>query len=389
MILFVNVCRERGGNLWYLDSGCSRHMTGDSTLLTKFVERVGPSITFGDDNKGYTMGYGLISSENVIIESVALVDGLKHNLMSISQLCDRGNEVWFTKEACVISEKTTGNILLTGNRKGNVYVADFNSTSSEEMTCLLSKACAEESWLWHKKLSHLNFRALNLLVKKNLVRGLPKAEFTKDGLCDACQKGKQRKASFKSKTESSIDEPLQLLHMDLFGPVNIMSISKKKYCLVIVDDFTRFSWNFFLHSKDEASQLIINHIKAVDNDSRWNVKRIRSDNGTEFKNSIMKEFCSEKGITHTFSAPRTPQQNGVVERKNRTLIEAARTMLEESKLPTYFWVEAINTACYTQNISIINQAQGKTPYQLMKNKKPTLNFLHVFGCKCFVLRNQE
>ena len=167
------------------------------------------------------------------------------------------------------------------------------------MTCLFRKACAEESWLWHKKLSHLNFKAMNLLVKKNLVRGLPK-----DGMCDACQKGKQRKASFKSNTESSIDEPLQLLHMDLFGPVNIMSISKKRYCLVIVDDFTRFSWTFFLYSKDEASQLIINHIKAVDNDSRWNVKRIRSDNGTEFKNSIMKELCSEKGITHTFSALR-------------------------------------------------------------------------------------
>ena len=330
----------------------------------------------------------MISSENVLIKSVALVDGLKHNLLSISQLCYRGNEVWFTKESCVIFDKTTGNILLIGNRKGNVYVADFNSTSSEEMTCLFSKACAEEIWLWHKKLSHLNFKTMNLLVKKNLIRGLPKAEFTKDGLCDACQKGKQRKASFKSKTESSINEPLQLLHMGLFGPVNIMSISKKRYCLVIVDDFTRFSWTFFLHSKDEASQLIINHIKAVDNDFRWNVKRIRSDNGTEFKNSIMKEFCSEKGITHTFSAPRTPQQNGVVERKNRTLIEAARTMLEESKLPTYFWAEAINTACYTQNISIINQAQGKIPYQLIKNKKPTLNFLHVFGCKCFVLRNQ-
>ena len=144
--------------------------------------------------------------------------------------------------------------------------------------------------------------------------------------------------------------------MDLFGPVNIMSIRKKKYCLVIVDDFTRFSWNFFLHSKDEASQLIINHIKAVDNDSRWNVKRIRSDNGTECKNSIIKELYNDKGITHTFSAPRTPQQNGVVERKNRTLIEAAKAMLEESKLPTYFWPEAINTACYTHNISIVNQA---------------------------------
>ena len=135
------------------------------------------------------------------------------------------------RKPIVISDKTTWNILLTGNRKGNVYVADFNSTSSEGMTCLFSKACAEESWLCHKKLSHLNFKAINLLVKKDLVRGLPKLEFTKDGLCDACQKGKQRKASFKSKTKSSINEPLQLLHMDLFGPVNIMSIGKKKYFL--------------------------------------------------------------------------------------------------------------------------------------------------------------
>ena len=156
-------------------------MTGDSTLLIEFVERAGPSITFGNDIKGYIMGYGLISKENVIIEFVALVDGLKNNLLSISQLCDKGNEVWFTKEACVVSDKTTGNIHLTGNKKGNVYVANFNSTSSEEMTCLLRKAFAEESWLWHKKLSHLNFKGMNLLVKKNLVRGLPKQNSPKMG----------------------------------------------------------------------------------------------------------------------------------------------------------------------------------------------------------------
>ena len=135
---------------------------------------------------------------------------------------------------------------------------------------------------------------MNLLVNKNLVRGLPMQNSPKMEFVMLVKKGKERKASFKSKTESSIDEPLQMLHMNLFGPVNIMSISKKKYLLVIVDDFTRFSWIFFLHSKDEASQLIINHIKVVNNDSKWNVKKIRSNNGTEFKNSIMKEFCNEK-----------------------------------------------------------------------------------------------
>ena len=131
----------------------------------------------------------------------------------------------------------------------------------------------------------MNFKAMNMLVQKDLVRGLPNKEFTKDGLCDYCKKGKQRKASFKSKFISSIDEPLKLLHMDLFGHVNIISISKRKYALVIVDEFTRFSWTFFLHSKDEANKLIINHIKNVETGSKWKVATIRSDNGTGFKNS--------------------------------------------------------------------------------------------------------
>ncbi|KAL8116897.1 hypothetical protein AgCh_023177 [Apium graveolens] len=346
-------------NLWYLDSGCSRHMTGDFTLLTEFMERVGPSITFGDDSKGFTMGYGLISKENVIIDEVALVDGLKHNLLSISQLCDRGNTVSFNSEACVVTSKKDNKVVLTGVRKGNVYLDDFNSTDSESITCLLSKASPDESWLWHKKLSHLNFKTMNDLVKKDLVRGIPLVEFTRDGLCDACQKGKQKKASFSKKLESAIDEPLQLLHMDLFGPIN-----------------------------DEASEIIINHIKQVNNHPDFKVRNIRSDNGTEFRNITMKLFCEENGIMHEFSAPRTPQQNGVVEKKNRSLIEAARTMLEESKLPTYFWAEAVNCACYNHNISLINQAKGMTPYQLFKRRKPTLNFLHVFGCKCYILRNQ-
>ena len=372
-----------------MDSGCSRHMTGDFSLLTEFKERAGPSITFGDDSKGFTMGYGLISTRNVIIDEVALVDGLKHNLLSISQLCDRGNTISFNSEVCVVTSKKDNKVILTGVRKGNVYLADFNSTDAESITCLFSKASPVESWLWHKKLSQLNFKTMNDLVKKDLVRGIPLVEFSRDGLCDACQKGKQRKASFKKKLETIIDESLQLLHMDLFGPVNVLSIARKRYCLVIVDDFSKFSWVYFLGSKDEASEIIINHIRQVNNHPDLKVRNIRSDNGTEFKNLSIRLFCEENGIMHEFSAPRTPQQNGVVERKNRSLIEAARTMLEESKLPTYFWAEAVNCACFTQNISLINQAKGMTPYQLFKRRKPTLNFLHVFGCKCFILRNQS
>ena len=155
-----------------------------------------------------------------------------------------------------------------------------------------------------------------------MVRGLPKVMFNADGLCDACQKAKQRRTSFKNKKESSIDEPLHMLHLDLFGPVNVLSISKKRYTLVIVDEFTRFTWVYFLFRKDETPKIILDHVKLMENNSAHKVKILRSDNGTEFKNTQMNEFCKQKGISHQFSAPGTPQHNGVVERKNRTLIEA-------------------------------------------------------------------
>ncbi|XP_063948047.1 uncharacterized protein LOC135152146 [Daucus carota subsp. sativus] len=291
-------------------------------------------------------------------------------------------------QACVVTKGDDNNVVLIGQRKGNVYASDFNSVKSDSVTCFLSKASSDDIWLLHKRLSRLNFKTINELVKKDLVRGIPKLEISKDGLCGACQQGKQKRSSFKSKVLSSIVKPIQLLHMDLFGPVNIMSISKKKYCLVIVDDFSKFTWTFFLHSKDKAGKIIINHIKALNNNPDVKVERIKSDNGTEFKNSVMKEFCEEKGIIHEFSTPRTPQQNGVVERKNRTLIEAAITMINEAQLPTYFWDEAVNTACFTQNISFITKTHSLTPFQLFKGKKPLISFLHVFGCKCYVLRNQ-
>ena len=325
-------------------------MTGNKSLLSEFEEKVGPAVSYGDGNLGQTLGYGNIEIGNVIIEKVALVSGLKHNLLSISQITDRGYHVNFMKNHCEIINKKTRKIVLTGYRHGNIYEANLSSNTDGTITCLLSKASISDSWIWHKKLSHLNFSNLNELVRKDLVRGLPKVMYTPDGLCDACQKAKQRRTSFKNKTESSIEEPLHLLHLDLFGPVNVLSINRKRYALVIVDEFTRFTWVYFLFKKDETPEILLEHVKLMENGSTHKVKILRSDNGTEFKNSQMNEFCKYKGISHQFSAPGTPQQNGVVERKNRTLIEAGRTMLEEANLPTYFWEEAINTAASLRTV---------------------------------------
>ena len=170
------------------------------------------------------------------------MQGLQHNLLSISQFCDKGYGVLFNKEKCQILHKKNGLPALQGVRKGNLFIADLQSGSKDEVNCFYAKASSDESWLWHKRLSHLNFKTMNSLVKRELVRGLPQMEFTQEGLCEACQKGKSKKASHKGTNTYAITEPLQLLYMDLFGPVNVvMSMSKKRYALVIVDDYSKYT----------------------------------------------------------------------------------------------------------------------------------------------------
>nr|GEU96108.1 retrovirus-related Pol polyprotein from transposon TNT 1-94 [Tanacetum cinerariifolium] len=167
------------------------------------------------------------------------------------------------------------------------------------------------------------------------------------------------------------------------------SINKKRYVLVVVDDYSRYTWVFFLHSKDEASELIISFIKKTQVDLQLQVQRVHTDNGSEFNNKTLTKFFDEVGITQQFFAARMPQQNGVVERRNQTLVEAARTMLTFANLPLFLWAEAITTACFIQNRSIIHKRFDKTPYELMNKRKPNIKFFYVFGCRCYLLNDYD
>ncbi|GKA90133.1 ribonuclease H-like domain-containing protein [Tanacetum coccineum] len=239
------------------------------------------------------------------------------------------------------------------------------------------------------RLGHVNFKNINKLVKGHLVRGLPLKVFVNDHTCVACKKVKQHKASCKAKLERIIKKPLELLHINLFGPVSVESINKKRYCLVVTDDFSKFSYVFFLATKDETSEILCNLIIGLENQLNHNVKIFRCNNGTEFKNYAMNEFCAKKGIKREFSVARTPQQNGVAERKNRTLIEAARTMLADSLLPIPFWAEAVNTACYLLNRVLVTQPQNKTPYELLIGNSPSISFMRTFGCPLTILNTLD
>ncbi|GJU97314.1 putative ribonuclease H-like domain-containing protein [Tanacetum coccineum] len=375
-----------------IDSGCSRHMTMNMSYLTDYKEIDGGYVAFGGNPKGGKITRkGTIKTGNLDFENVYFVRELKFNLFSVSQMCDKKNSVLFNDTKCIVlcpNFKLTdeSQVLFKVPRKNNMYSVDSkNIVPKGGLTCLFAKATSDESELWHIRLGHINFKTMNKLVKRNLVRGLPSKLFENNQTCVACQKGKQHRASCKSKIVSSISQPLHMLHMDLFGPTFVKSLMKKMYCLVVTDDYSRFSWVFFLATKDETSGILKSFITGVENLIDQRVKVIRCDNGTEFKNKEMNQFCERKGIKREFSVARTPQQNGVAERKNRTLIEAARTMLADSKLPTTFWAEAVNTACYVQNRVLVTKPHNKTPYELFLGRKPALGFMRPFGCPVTIL----
>ncbi|GJZ84551.1 retrovirus-related pol polyprotein from transposon TNT 1-94 [Tanacetum coccineum] len=216
-----------------------------------------------------------------------------------------------------------------------------------------------------------------------------KFKYHKNHLCPSCEQGKSKRASHPPKPVPNSKQRLHLLHMDLCGPMRIASINGKRYVLVIVDDYSRYTWVHFLRSKDEAPEVIKTFLKRITVLLQSPVIIIRTDNGTEFKNQILKEYFDSVGISHQASSVRTPQQNGVVERRNRTLVEAARTMLIFSRAPLFLWAEAIATACYTQNRSIIHRRFNKTPYELINGRKPDISFLHVFGALCYPKNDRE
>nr|GEU38715.1 hypothetical protein [Tanacetum cinerariifolium] len=324
-------------------------MTGDRSQLTNFVNKFLGTVKFGNDHVAKIMGYGDYQIGNVTISRVYFVEGLGHNLLFVGQFCDSDLEVSFHQHTyfiCILE----GVNLLTRSRGNNLYTMSLGDMMVSSPICLLSKASKTKCWLWHQRPSHLNFGTINYLARQGLVRGLPKLKFEKDHLCSVCAIGKSKKKSHKPKSEVTNQEKLYLLHMDLCGPMRVKSVNEKKYILVIIDDYSQFTWVKCLRSKDESSDFIIKFLKMI---------QVRL------------------------------QQNYVVKRRNRTLIEATRTMLIYAQAPLFIWAEAVATACYTQNRSIVRLRHGKTPYELLHGKLPDLSFLYVFGALCYPTNDND
>ncbi|GJR39665.1 integrase, catalytic region, zinc finger, CCHC-type containing protein [Tanacetum coccineum] len=347
---------------------CSKHMTGNRSKLKNFVEKFIGTVRFGNDHFGAIMGYGDYVIGDSVISRVYYVEGLGHNLFSVGQFCDSDLEVAFRKHTCFVRD-INGADILKGSRSTNLYTISIDEMMKSSPICLLSKASKSKSWLWHRRLNHLNFGTINDLARKDLVRGLPRLKFEKDHLCSACQLGKSKKFSHKPKSKNIIMEVLHTLNMDLCSPMRVQSIKGNKYILVIVDYYSRFTWVKFLRSKDETLEFVINFLKQIQVGLNKTVRYIRIDNGTEFVNQVMSKYYEGVGIFHQKSVPRNPQQNGIIKRQNRTLVEAARTMMIFSKAPMFLW------------------AEGRCA--LVHDKKPDLTFFRVFGALCYPTNDSE
>nr|GEV65449.1 reverse transcriptase domain-containing protein [Tanacetum cinerariifolium] len=374
--------------IFIVDSGCSKHMTGNLKLLINFVEKFLGTVKFGNDQIVPILSYGDLVQGAVMIKWVYYVEGLNHNLFSVGQFCDADLKVAFLKSTCYIRD-LKGNDILTGSRGTDLYSITLQDTNSSNPICLMAKVTSSQAWLWHRRLSHLNFNTINLLSQNDIVVGLPKLKFIKDHLCSSCELGKAKRKSFQSKITPSSKRRLQLLHMDLCGPMRVASINGKKCVLVFFDDYSRYTWTYFLRSKDETPKVLNDFLRLVQRRLHAQVRIVQTKKGTEFLNKTLHAYFASEGIHHQTSVARTPEQNGVVERRNRTPVEAARTMLSPAKVPLFFWAEAITTACFTQNRSLVIPRHEKTPYHVINDRKPLVKFFYIFGSLCYIVRDGE
>jgi transposase InsO family protein len=360
-------------------------MTGEKRMFSSYEKNDDPqrAITLGDGNQGLVKGLGkIVISPDHSISNVFLVDSLDYNLLLVSQLCKMGYNCLFTEIGVTIFRRSDDSIAFKGVLDGQLYFVDFNDNNAEVDTCLIAKT--NMGWLWHRRLAHVGMKNLHKLLKGEHI-GLTNVHFEKDRICSACQAGKQVGAHHPHKNVMTIDRPLELLHMDLFGLIAYRSIDESKYCLVIVNDYSCFTWVFILQGKSQTQETLKKFLRQAQNEFGLRIKKIRSDNGTEFKNSQIEGFLEEDGIKQEFSSPYTPQQNDVMERKNKFLLDMARTMLDEYKTPDRFWAEVINIACYSINRLYLHQILKKTSYELLTGKKPNVSYFRIFGIKCFIL----
>lgn len=366
---------------WTIDSGATCHMTNQINILEDFEKKNCGNVKLADGSNKKSVGVGNITlikkPEDVKIKDVLFVPELKDNLLSVSKLDEAGMTIKFGDGRCLIYRD--GQIIYKAICFNGLYT--MNMVTNEDEKLKIAKEVKNDE-LWHKRFGHLNYDTLYKMHSKNIIRGLEIQNKTHPK-CEMCILGKSTRNQYKYLNRPLKNCILELIHIDLIGPITPESLGHSKYILCITDDCSRKVKTCFLKTKGEAAEQLITFIKEIERATERKVKVVRTDNGKEFVNRTLDGFFKMNGIKHELTIPYTPEQAGTAERTNRTILEMARTLLIESKLPKNFWAEAVATAVYIRNRCGTSKLNDKTPEEIWSGRRPTSSHFRVFGCLAY------
>ena len=368
---------------WCLDTGATHHMTGRREFFTELDSNVRGFVKFGDASGVEIKGVGSViftaqSGEHRLLTRVYYIPALRNSIISLGQLDENGSRVEIKDGVMRIWDRRRRLLAKVTRGTNRLYILNVQVA---QPFCLAARR-DDEAWQWHERFGHLHFEALKQLSAKEMVRGLPCLDHVEQ-LCDVCVLTKQRRLPFPQQSSFRAKERLELVHGDLCGPVTPATPGGRRYFLLLVDDLSRYMWVMVLGSKGEAANAIRRAQATAEAECGRKLRVLRTDNGGEFTAAEFASYCADEGVQRHYSAPYSPQQNGVIERRNQTVVGMARALLKQRGMPAIFWGEAVVTAVYILNRSPTKALNGKTPYEAWHGRKPAVSHLRVFGCLAF------
>ncbi len=373
---------------WIIDSGASCHMCCDSELFDKLEDLKHPiDVSIGDGRTLKATGRGIIFVNMKLpnkkwnecrLLDVLYVPKLSYNLLSISKATELGNTTDFNEKGCQIYN-AKGKLIAEGSKIGSLYY--LNCSMGNVKVNVANRKTNEN--IWHRRFGHLGIQNLQRLARSKMVRGFDFNTLKQIDFCEACVEGKHHRTQFPTSNSGRAKEPLALVHSDVCGKVNAKSLGGAEYFLTFIDDFSHYTWVYVLKKKDEVFNYFLKWKALVERSSGKHLKVLRSDNGGEYLSTEFKDYLKSEGIRHERTVPKSPEQNGIAERMNRTLVETLRSMLVDAKLPQAFWAEAVSTAVYLRNRSPTKAIEDMTPFEAWMKQKPQVEHLRVFGCDAY------
>ncbi|MCO5581864.1 hypothetical protein L7F22_035753 [Adiantum nelumboides] len=376
---------------WYLDTGATHHMTGTQSWLhdchpvsSSFEVRLGDDSLYKAASKG-SLHLRLPNGSITIVPEIYYVPGLTKNLLSVNELTSHGTSAEFQHNYCVIKTPCTSGVPthLICSKQGKLYPLGLEVIQPRMELYSAHGSNDEETLLWHYRLGHPHVQAMRSIQTHRMAIGFT-PNLSRISLCEACIFGKMTRTKFP-RSKSKTKDLLELVHSNLCGPMPTTSLTGSSYILTFIDDWSKYTVLYFLKHKSEVLTHFQHYKTFVERQLNKPLRSYRTDNGGKYVSNAFKAYCTQEGIFHQLTVPYTPQQNGVAEQKNCTLLNAVRTMLLTASVSQSFWKEAAATACYVQNRLPTRTLPNKTPYELWTGEKPNISHLRIFGSLCYTL----